>query len=111
MSINAHGEDLFLSQCAGFYLEAAAHAFERVFNMGPSFRGEESRSKRHLMEYWYIKAEIAFGSREDIINIVEDILVYITQECSKRCQHLFDIIGTQLCTDAFKVPFPRISYE
>lgn len=111
MSVKVHGEDLFLTQCAGFYLEAAAHAFERVFNMGPSFRGEESRSKRHLMEYWHIKAELAFGDREDIIEIVEDILGYVTRECQTRCQHLLDILGTQLCTDGLKVPFPRISYE
>lgn len=111
MSIDVHGEDLFLSQCAGFYLEAAAHAFERVFNMGPSFRGEESRSKRHLMEYWHIKAELAFGNREDIMGLVEDILGYITRECQNRCQRLLDTLGINLCTDGLRVPFPRITYE
>ena len=40
MSIDIHGQDAFLSQCAGFYLEAAAMAFEKVYNMGPSFRGK-----------------------------------------------------------------------
>jgi asparaginyl-tRNA synthetase len=109
--VTVHGEDVFLSQCAGFYLEAAAHAFERVFNMGPSFRGEESRSKRHLMEYWHIKAEITFGNREDIISMVEDVLGFITKECQARCQNVFETLGTELCTDGLKVPFPRISYE
>ncbi len=51
MKINVHGQDAFLTQCAGFFLEAATMAFERVYNMGPSFRGEESRSRRHLKEY------------------------------------------------------------
>ena len=50
MKIDVHGQDAFLTQCAGFFLEAATMAFERVYNMGPSFRGEESRSKRHLKE-------------------------------------------------------------
>jgi asparaginyl-tRNA synthetase len=111
MAINVHGEDLFLSQCAGFYLEAGVHAFERIFNMGPSFRGEESRSKRHLMEYWHIKAEVAFGNREDIMGLVEDILGYVTRECQVRCQYIFETLGTDLCLDGLKVPFPRISYE
>lgn len=111
MAINVHGEDLFLSQCAGFYLEAATHAFERVFNMGPSFRGEESRSKRHLMEYWHIKAEMAFGDREDIIKVVEDILGFVTRECQKRCKPLLETLGTELCTHGLDTPFPRISYE
>jgi asparaginyl-tRNA synthetase len=111
MGINVHGEDLFLSQCAGFYLEAAAHAFERIFNMGPSFRGEESRSKRHLMEYWHIKAEVAFGDREDIIRLVEDILGYVTRECQTRCREQLKVLGTELCADSLKAPFPRITYE
>ena len=50
MSINVHDEKVFLTQCVGYYLESAVHAFERVYNIGPSFRGEEGRTKRHLME-------------------------------------------------------------
>lgn len=111
MSIDVRGESVFLSQCAGFYLEAAVHAFERVFNMGPSFRGEESRSKRHLMEYWHIKAEIAFGNREDIIALVEDIIVYIIRQCQEKCQNILDTLNTELCLDGLKVPFPRITHE
>ena len=111
MSINVHNENVYLTQCAGFYLEAAAHAFERVFNMGPSFRGEESRSKRHLMEYWHIKAEIAFGNREDIIALVENIIAYITRECQTKCKNILNILGIEICTDGLKSPFPRITYE
>jgi asparaginyl-tRNA synthetase len=111
MSINVHDENVYLTQCAGFYLEAAAHALERVFNMGPSFRGEESRSKRHLMEYWHIKAEVAFGNREDIILLVENIIRYITRECQIKCKNILDILGSEMCTDGLKSPFPRITYE
>ena len=111
MSINVRNENVYLTQCAGFYLEAATHAFERVFNMGPSFRGEESRSKRHLMEYWHIKAEVAFGNREDIILLVENIIGYIIQECQVKCKNILDILGSELCTDGLKSPFPRITYE
>jgi len=111
MSINVHGENVYLTQCAGFYLEAAVHAFERIFNMGPSFRNEESRSKRHLMEYWHIKAELAFGNREDIILLVENIIGYITRECQAKCKDILDILNSEICTDGLKLPFPRITYE
>ena len=50
MAIEVHGQDVYLTQCVGFYLEQAVHAFEKIYNIGPSFRAEESRSKRHLME-------------------------------------------------------------
>ncbi|MDD2758541.1 MAG: asparagine--tRNA ligase [Patescibacteria group bacterium] len=109
--VEVHGDSVYLTQCAGFYLEAAVHAFERIYNMGPSFRGEESRSKRHLMEYWHIKAELAWGDREDIIKLVEDIIIYTTDECQKRGKDILSTINTELCTDGLKVPYPRITYE
>lgn len=34
---NVNGQDVFLTQCVGFYLESAIHAFEKVYNIGPSF--------------------------------------------------------------------------
>ena len=111
MSIDVHDQSVYLTQCAGFYLEAAVHAFERVFNLGPSFRGEESRSKRHLIEYWHVKAEVAFGNREDIISLVEDIIGYITQECIIRCKDTLRTLNSELCVDGLKSPFPRIAYE
>lgn len=111
MPIEVHGEKVYLSQCAGFYLEAAAHAFERVYNMGPSFRGEESRSKRHLMEYWHIKAELTWGNREDIISIVEDILTYLTNRAVEECGSIMEVLGTSICTDALKTPYPRITHQ
>lgn len=111
MGINVHDEKVYLTQCVGYYLEAAVHAFERVYNMGPSFRGEESRSKRHLMEYWHIKAELAFGDREDIINLVESIINYLTKTCHQNGQEILETLGVDMCMDGLKTPYARISYE
>lgn len=111
ISLNLHGDDVFLTQCVGFYLESAVHAFEKVYNIGPSFRGEESRSKRHLMEYWHIKAELAFGNLEDIISIVESLLNHVVVQCQDQCLEITSVLGTQLCTDGQFGPFPRITYR
>ncbi|PIR93381.1 hypothetical protein COT99_00950 [Candidatus Falkowbacteria bacterium CG10_big_fil_rev_8_21_14_0_10_43_10] len=111
VQVNIKGDNVFLTQCVGYYLEAAVHAFEKVYNMGPSFRGEESRSKRHLMEYWHIKAEIAFANREDIITLVESIMLFLTQSLQSEAQELVSAVGTNLCVDGLKIPFPRISYD
>jgi asparaginyl-tRNA synthetase len=111
IKIKLHGEDLFLTQCAGFYLEAAVHAFEKVYNMGPSFRAEESRSKRHLKEYWHVKAEIAWADFEDIISIVETLMKFLTETLGTECKELISKIDTGFCTHSLQIPFPRISYE
>ena len=111
LPIVIHNEKVFLTQCVGYYLEAAVHAFEKVFNIGPSFRGEESRSKRHLMEYWHIKAEVAWSDLDDIIKVVESIVSYLTEQCSAETSSMISTLGTTLCTDGLVTPYPRISYE
>ena len=94
----------------GFYLEQAVHSFEKIYNMGPSFRAEESRSKRHLMEYWHIKAELAFTDFESLAKIVETLIHDITQQCIYEGSKLAETIGTSVCSHGLKVPFPRIDY-
>lgn len=105
-----HENPAFLSQCAGFYLEAASQAFEKVYNMAPSFRGEESRSKRHLSEYWHVKAEIAWGDIETIIEIVESFLSFLNSTLNEEGAELMEIIGVKERTDGTRIPYPRISY-
>lgn len=111
VSLQINDETVYLTQCVGYYLEAAVHAFERVYNMGPSFRGEESRSKRHLMEYWHIKAEIAFADLDDIIGIVESVISMVSRQCWALQSDVAKILGTSMCLDGMELPFPRISYE
>lgn len=111
MPVTVDKENVFLTQCVGYYLEAAVHAFERVYNMGPSFRGEESRSPRHLMEYHHIKAEIAFGNLDDMIRMVEDLISHITRATMEKSPDTARILESTLCLDGLKTPFPRISYE
>lgn len=104
-------ENVHLTQCAGYYLEAAVHAFERVYNIGPSFRGEESHSKRHLMEYWHIKAELTWGNLDNMMTMVEDIVQHLTKYCHTHAGDVPEILGTKLCMDGLGGPYPRISYD
>lgn len=110
MSLDVHDERAFLTQCVGFYLEAAVHAFEKVYNMGPSFRAEETRSKRHLMEYWHIKAELAWVDLDDLMTLVEDLISYVVQFSLDECDDIVKTLETKLCVHGMATPFPRISY-
>lgn len=110
MALDVHDERVFLTQCVGFYLESAVHAFEKVYNMGPSFRAEETRSKRHLMEYWHIKAELAWVDLDDIIATVEDLISYAVEFSLDECGDIADVLGKKICAHGLATPFPRISY-
>ncbi len=111
INLDLHGQNVFLTQCVGYYLEASAHAFERVYNIGPSFRGEESRSKRHLMEYWHIKAEATWMSLEEGMNAVEHLVTYLTQTCRDGQDEVTSWLGTEFNEDALHGPFPRVTYK
>lgn len=110
IALQVHGQNIYLTQCVGFYLEQAVHAFEKIYNIGPSFRAEESRSKRHLMEYWHIKAELAFVNFEEVVITVEQFIHDTTKQCAANCASLAKVIGTEICQDGLKTPFPRIDY-
>jgi len=110
IALTVQGQNVYLTQCVGFYLEQAVHAFEKIYNIGPSFRAEESRSKRHLMEYWHIKAELAFVNFEELATTVEQFIHDVSEQCAIQGASLAKIIGTELCLDGLKTPFPRIDY-
>lgn len=111
--VNVNGQDMYLTQCVGFYLEAAVHGLEKVYNIGPSFRGMESISKRHLTEYWHIKAEQAFCPFEEFFGVVEDLVSSVTRSVGENPET--EAIANELktggyCSDALNPPFPRITY-
>lgn len=110
IALQVHGQNVYLTQCVGFYLEAAVHAFEKIYNIGPSFRAEESRSKRHLMEYWHIKAELAFVNFEDMVAMVERFIRDVSEQSIREGGELARVIGTEMCRNGLKTPFPRIDY-
>lgn len=99
---------LYLSQGAGFYLEAGAHAHERVYNLGPSFRND-SRTNRHLMEYWHIKAELSSGAMDDIITLVGVFLRDTGEALWQPAERVCAPLGTKY--PVIKIPFPRITYR
>lgn len=63
------------------------------------------------MEYWHIKAEVAFADIEDIISIVEHLIVHVIRRCQEEAHEIPALIGTALCGgDVLETPYPRISY-
>ncbi len=109
--LNIGDDDVYLTQCVGFYLESAVAAFEKVYNIGPSFRGEESRSKRHLMEYWHIKAEVAFANLEDGQKMIENQLRYIANDLLENGQDILKTLNAQPAIEILQTPYPKISYR
>lgn len=69
----------YLSQSGQLYLEAAIASFGRVFDFGPVFRAEKSKTRRHLTEFWMMDAEAAFVEHEENMKIQEELITYIVK--------------------------------
>ncbi|KFP39981.1 hypothetical protein N324_03033, partial [Chlamydotis macqueenii] len=61
-------------------------AFTHVFTFGPTFRAENSQSRRHLAEFYMVEAELSFTeSLQDIMQVIEDLFKTATNTVLSRC--------------------------
>ena len=65
--------------------ESFAMAFGGVYTFGPTFRAENSNTRRHAAEFWMIEPEIAFADLEDDMQIAEAMLKYVISAVMERC--------------------------
>lgn len=100
--------EAYLTQSAQLYEEAAIAAFEKVYTIGPSFRAEKSRTRKHLTEFWQIEAEVAYATMEDIMRLQEDLLSHL---CNHIAQRFGDVLGERADKIRVKPPFPKITYD
>uniref|UniRef100_A0A7M4FEL2 asparagine--tRNA ligase n=1 Tax=Crocodylus porosus TaxID=8502 RepID=A0A7M4FEL2_CROPO len=78
----------FLTVSGQLHLEVMAGAFTQVFTFGPTFRAENSQSRRHLAEFYMVEAEVSFTeSLQDIMQVIEDLFKTATSTVLSRCPH------------------------
>ncbi len=78
--IDYFDEPAYLTQSGQLYLEAAIAAHGRVFDFGPVFRAEKSKTRRHLTEFWMMDAEAAFVEHEDNLKVQENLISFIVEQ-------------------------------
>lgn len=107
----AQQDPVFLTQCVGYYMEAAVHALGPVYNMGPSFRGERSKSNRHLMEYWHVKAEFPGGDLTTIMDLTGDLVSSTVESCRGEGERIAVLLGTRYAVKAGQSKYEQIGYR
>ncbi|NWS98690.1 SYNM protein, partial [Mionectes macconnelli] len=76
----------FLTVSGQLHLEVMAGAFTHVFTFGPTFRAENSQSRRHLAEFYMVEAELSFTeSLQDIMQVMEDLFKTATSTVLSKC--------------------------
>lgn len=105
-------EQAYLTQSGQMYAEAAAMALGKVYSMGPVFRAEKSKTRRHLIEFWMIEPEMAFAHHEDSLTVQQELISYVVDHALNRCAQELKLLERDVTKLAnVKAPFPRITYD
>ncbi len=101
--------EAFLAQSPQLYKEELTLAFEKVFEIAPFFRAEESRTLRHLSEFISVDLEEAFVDAKDVSRTLEELILHSVHTVKERCDKQLGILGVD--TSSWESEIPRYSYD
>ena len=84
-------------------------AFENVFEIGPIFRAEPSRTNRHLSEATSIDIEKAYADYNDIMEILERLIHFLFDEVKNKNKSQLEYLKIEIPDISF--PFRRYRYS
>ncbi len=99
----------YLAQSPQLYKEELVTIFERVFEIGPFFRAEESHTRRHISEFTSIDIEAAFSNYEDVMDILEGLIVHVIMKVLFERKRELELLNVNLKVP--RRPFLRITYD
>ncbi len=79
------GREAHLTVSGQLNVETYCLAMSNVYTFGPTFRAENSNTRRHLAEFWMIEPEIAFADLADDADLAEEFLKYIFAAALQEC--------------------------
>jgi nondiscriminating aspartyl-tRNA synthetase len=90
--VNYFEKKAFLAQSPQLYKEQLVMSLERVFEVGPFFRAEESHTRRHLSEFVSIDIEQAFATAEDVMQLLEQLMQHTCRRVNEKCQRELEML-------------------
>jgi nondiscriminating aspartyl-tRNA synthetase len=100
--------EAFLAQSPQLYKEQLVLGFEKVFEIGPFFRAEESHTRRHLSEFISVDIEQAFANAEDVMKILEELIHHVCGYVAENCERELKLLKHKVKVP--EVPFKRLTY-
>lgn len=111
------GRDVYLTPTGQLHGESLAMGLGKIYTFGPTFRAEDSRTTRHLTEFWHVEPEMAFYDLDDDMDLMEDlikyVIKYILEKCSDElafCDSFIEKGLIERLKSTLTTPFAKISY-
>ena len=111
--VKYYDKKTYLSQSWQLYAEAAIFSLEKVYNMGPTFRAEKSKTSRHLSEFWMAEMEAAWLNLDEITEIAKKEVKFILKEVIKNNEKELNILNQDIekLKKITTSTFPTITYD
>ena len=103
----------FLSQSWQLYAESAVFSLGKIYNMGPTFRAERSKTSRHLSEFWMAEMEAAWMELEELIEVAKDEIRFIIQQVIEKNPRELSILNQDIekLKKIASKPFQTMTYD
>lgn len=101
--------EAFLSQSPQLYKEILTGSLEKVFEIGPIFRAEEHDTSYHLNEVISADIEMAFSQKEDVMEILEELVLSIFKRIKEEAREELETLEQEI--NIPETPFPRLTYK
>ena len=111
-SVKYFEQEAYLSQSWQLYAEAAIASLGKIYTLGPSFRAEKSRTRRHLTEYWHLEAEAPWCDLGCVMKVQESLLEHVFKALAEKASKELKALGRppeEL--SRMMPPFQRIRYD
>ena len=108
-AVDYFGEKAFLAQSPQLYKEQLVMSLEKVFEVGPFFRAEESHTRRHLSEFVSVDIEQAFADAEDVMRLLEQVVQHACKTVREKCSK--ELATLKYKIEVPEVPFKRLTYD
>jgi asparaginyl-tRNA synthetase len=110
--VKYYEDKTYLSQSWQLYAEAGVFALERIYNMGPTFRAEKSKTSRHLSEFWMAEMEAAWMDLSDVVALAKEEVQYILNQVVENNKNDLEVLGRDISSlqEIAAAQFPTITY-
>lgn len=99
----------FLAQSPQLYKEQLVMSLEKVFEIGPFFRAEESHTRHHLSEFVSIDIEEAFADAKIVMELLEQLMHRVCRDVNEGCKKELATLNYEVKVP--DLPFKRFTYD
>jgi len=114
---NFFGKKTILTVSGQLHAETLLAGLGDVYTFGPTFRAENSNTKRHAAEFWMVEPEIVFCELDGLIDLSEQFIKFVIKHVYEHCAEELEFFNRFIDKDVLSRidaiinnDFVRISY-